>query len=867
MPAAGAETRGGNQKGMVSPVLELAATRRLSSQLVDDLISGLSVLLTGLPGSGRSHLVQLVAEGLRRRGANVVLLRGNQILADRPLAVLSLVESKAGKEKTTPDGPPIARAAESLWSLVRRPKSVLLIDDTAELDPVTAGIIADARAKEKVPLLLVGDYRFRQNKVLAKLVSVAQPGVAIAIAGLSFESISQMANAQLDGVVGADVISKIATLSGGLPGLVSAILQLGCRSGRLTRRNRIWHADGDLWDDGLEFSLLQFTSELDQEDLDCLTRLAHADGISRSEADDLVGNGCVRRLVQHGLLRITKTATSTLVQVFPGALGELLRRRDASSGRIRERDRALVAELGRWPGDLTGSEAAAVADRIRADWRTAVAQRWARWNGERTAGTAVPLLRALLAGAADDERIPVVLERTEPGIDDPAFGDFLLLEALYRAAWKHDLPGALAMLDQSRRMFPQLDALLRGQQGRLLYLFDRMPDPKLLRLPDEPDSPGRVLLLQVQIEALVIQGRVWDAAKQLAVFDARDDHEEMVKGALEAIMLVYGDDVRGGVELAINRLWNSVAASDPESISGYAFSAVVGLLILGRFHELESIVEIVFRLGITNAFQNHFQAGVFMAGSYLANWEGRRDYASTLLEQSRALGADILPYPGMHALQDALSAPAPTVAQLWNAVDDLLGRGYLVFAVHLAVLTVELDWHPSSPELAEPLISAGTACQSKLLRAWTCYVRAVVRQELSLFPQIVDNMRDASGPVNATRARVTWALLLRERGDMAGWLDQANAAWSESTNMSHGCAGMFTRLIEAVDLTDREADVARLAVQNYSTREIADGLCIVPRTVEAHLYSVYRKTGVSSREELGQIAQTWFTLSPDFQDG
>jgi DNA-binding CsgD family transcriptional regulator len=53
------------------------------------------------------------------------------------------------------------------------------------------------------------------------------------------------------------------------------------------------------------------------------------------------------------------------------------------------------------------------------------------------------------------------------------------------------------------------------------------------------------------------------------------------------------------------------------------------------------------------------------------------------------------------------------------------------------------------------------------------------------------------------------------------------------------------------ELTRREHEVAGLAAQGRSNREIADQLVVSVRTVENHLQRVYAKLGVSSRDELG----------------
>jgi DNA-binding CsgD family transcriptional regulator len=48
-------------------------------------------------------------------------------------------------------------------------------------------------------------------------------------------------------------------------------------------------------------------------------------------------------------------------------------------------------------------------------------------------------------------------------------------------------------------------------------------------------------------------------------------------------------------------------------------------------------------------------------------------------------------------------------------------------------------------------------------------------------------------------------------------------------------------------LTAREIDVLRLIAGGLTNREIAGRLGISPRTIDAHLRSIYGKIGVSSR--------------------
>ena len=56
-------------------------------------------------------------------------------------------------------------------------------------------------------------------------------------------------------------------------------------------------------------------------------------------------------------------------------------------------------------------------------------------------------------------------------------------------------------------------------------------------------------------------------------------------------------------------------------------------------------------------------------------------------------------------------------------------------------------------------------------------------------------------------------------------------------------------------LTAQELQIAQLAAEGHSNREIGQKLFVSPRTVSTHLYRIYPKLGISARGELAEALE------------
>ena len=84
--------------------------------------------------------------------------------------------------------------------------------------------------------------------------------------------------------------------------------------------------------------------------------------------------------------------------------------------------------------------------------------------------------------------------------------------------------------------------------------------------------------------------------------------------------------------------------------------------------------------------------------------------------------------------------------------------------------------------------------------------------------------------------------------------------WGERARQELRAAGESSELLAAIpeELTAQELQIAQMAAEGLSNREIGERLFLSHRTVESHLYRVFPKLGVTSRGQLTEaLISTW----------
>jgi DNA-binding CsgD family transcriptional regulator len=143
------------------------------------------------------------------------------------------------------------------------------------------------------------------------------------------------------------------------------------------------------------------------------------------------------------------------------------------------------------------------------------------------------------------------------------------------------------------------------------------------------------------------------------------------------------------------------------------------------------------------------------------------------------------------------------------------------------------------------------------------------------FERSIADAQVGGNPCAEGRAHLAWGELLRRtrrRADARVHLDRAHEIFvaigatgyaDRAAAEARAAGGQSSDEVVAHRLlTPHELQIARLVVGGASTRDVAAKLFISPRTIEAHLSTIFRKLGVRNRRELSARALTDPVLQP-----
>ncbi|HEY0118281.1 MAG TPA: LuxR C-terminal-related transcriptional regulator [Cellulomonas sp.] len=841
----------------------------VAEEIVAYLRAGTSVNVVGTRSSGRSTVLTRVTDQLTRDGLTVTRVAGVRALRDRPLSALAV----AGVAMTpSPNNLHMLMSAVSdLEELMSATPSVLVIDDADDLDATTIGAIASVHARLRTPLLLTTRPGSHRQSDAAALTTELQPGVRVALPPLRFDEVHRLVHELLGGPVDLSAVARIATSSGGLPGLVRAMVDTGRTASRLAPRGGLWVARGDLWTTPLAQSVEPFLTELDESSLDALTLLAFAGTLPLEAALRSVPPDSLTRLDDAGLVRVVAEGAHAVVGVFPPLVGDYLTHEGTAMRQLLLRDRLATAKelAASAPGQAGPPRRGPGGDpllnhHLAQHGRDRLAAARRAWESAPVPAHAVPLVEALLGAQAPPHEVDAVLACTTADADDPAsLAALTVWTALYEGLTRGRLETAQEMLGRQRRELPAFDGLLRAAEGHLRVVAGTIPPPDLLADPaDDEDELSRDAILVVRAEALVAAGRAQAALDTLGGFASAHPCLQQSAEVTRELALLYTCEIETAVAAALTNVERCRADLDAVGVEAHAYVAGLGLALRGRLVELDDLMSSVLALAPTPVHQSHVQTGLLSLAADAAKWQGRHAYQRSLALQSGALARRRGPHPGMAA--DGIVAQMhegddeAIADQLWELAEDRLADGFAPAGIIAGVSAIE---RRPDPERAARLVAAARSCDSPLCTHLAAYAVAIASGDPGQLALLEPRLLGAGLRLYAVRTAVARSLTMLTSGDVAGAVEQADAAWNQAGLRGRDLCGLFRRFDRAVSLTARERQIAVLVARGMSSQQIATAKVLSVRTVENHIFSACRKVGVDSREGLAHAAQTWLSCA------
>jgi ATP/maltotriose-dependent transcriptional regulator MalT len=171
------------------------------------------------------------------------------------------------------------------------------------------------------------------------------------------------------------------------------------------------------------------------------------------------------------------------------------------------------------------------------------------------------------------------------------------------------------------------------------------------------------------------------------------------------------------------------------------------------------------------------------------------------------------------------------------------------------------------PILAE-LTPAAATTNSPMLRVACTYAEALLAQDADTGESLRSALEGdlSQWPFERARLQLAYGTKLRHsrrRRDSRPYLRTAGETfealgarpWAASAWHELRASGETVRRAEdpSARLTPQELQIATMAAEGLTNREIATKLFLSPRTVSTHLYNIYPKVGVTSRRELHRV--------------
>lgn len=839
-----------------------------------------TLVISGASGVGKSRTASAVGDALSARAWTVLHAAATAIMSSVPLgALLALFPTDRAQlsEASTEPGTLLHRAVAALEARGPAPR-LLVIDDLGLLDPLSVTLVAQLVAVDALRIAAT----IRSGDPLPDpFISTWSPDRALRVelGPLDVDTIRELLTDVLGGAVAHRTASDLHRATDGNPLFLRELVVGALESGRLTEQARVWQLTGDpVGSPALRDLLLARITHLDRDERDVVDRLAVCGDLRASHLTAPGARAALSRLEGAGLVHIGERLDVRLAHPQYAAV--------VASALSRLRAADLLLEQA----ELLDRDGTSASDALRAVmWRLTAgadadpevlssAARLARQAGdhrtvERLSGAALSaggpradllLLRgeALLRMGRITDALVDLRRAAELGAEGELATAITVTTALAHVSVHEGLDDALAVLrraetaertDPSLSLIRALIELYANRADEALGIVDRLAEGF------GDSAPEQAIIAAARAQPLAALGRTAEAtsAAEMALAFARATDGAAIPGhtvanallTLATVQLHAGciDDARASATAA---LVEAIDADDEIVSRSIEF-------LLGR------IAADAGRLETSARWYRDTMSGAMTAGPISLYIPGLASLAIVLVAHGDAEDAREL----LATVPEGVdTGPGGVIARAWLAAaggDTATARQLLLaeaaataasghvflagtFLLHLARLG-------EAEAAAAPIAQLVAERPGPLLARQAAHVAAEAASDPMGLEAVGEEWSRCGAHLLAAEAFASAARVARARGEQRA----AVSLQTRSDEEAARCEGAATPLLrfteELTPLTRREREIAALASEGASSKDIAAKLFLSARTVDNHLQSVYGKLGISGRHELARL--------------
>jgi DNA-binding CsgD family transcriptional regulator len=841
-----------------------------------------AVVLGGPPGVGKSRLALEALERARAQGWLVQQAVATQAAATIPFGALAqlLPDLPSGTERAAV----LRGAVEALRRRAAGRPALLTVDDANLLDDASAALVhqvATEAAARVVVTIRTGDPK------PDPLIAMLKEGDALRIelGPLTGTEVAKLLGEVLGTEVDRATVHRLQRVSGGNPLYLRELVTSGLDSGSLSSESGIWRWRGPLVPGrGLLELIGGRLAQLGEGELSVLEHLALGEPLSPEVLEMSCSPPAIVTAERGGWLTANADGRRVEVRLAHPLYAEVLRSRIPPLGA-----RAIRRQLADALCSLGGSSA---EDLLRiVTWRLDGGQQPAPDELARAASAAM---------SAFDYRLAERLARASLDAGGGAAVSMLLARALRGQGWMDEAEAVFAALADSALPAERL-LLAPERAANLFFGLDRRSEADEILVQAErsaPDQESEDLLACTRGMFALTAGRPGNARKIAAAI--LDRPSATTRAVVEAsVLAAHASLVLGEVSLGRSTADRAIHLADQSRAETRAIlelldASAAADWLNGKLAQSERTAARHYRVALEEGVEPARAVWSLCLG-LIALQMGRVVSARTWLEEAAGLiqGVDSavrLPLclallAQVHAItgefdraDSALdrARAIPTASLISARTRVQLGeawlsasRGELSRASQLALqvadethrlgyLLVESEaLHAvarfgSAELVADRLESLAGDIDALFVHSWSEHVRALANRDGRALDDVGRGFEEMGAQLLAAEAAVDAAAMHRRHGLRARAADSRAAA----DRRLRRCEGARTPALERLSLeellTRREREVAALAAQGLTSREIAERLFVSVRTVDNHLRQVYDKLGIRSRADLAE---------------